>query len=474
MNTQIKDKIKTDNILSKIAENCDNEIYLVGGTVRDFLLGNDSVDRDLIVMDENAKDFALKIQPLFDATFVALDEVNKIYRLVLPDKINYIDITNPIEGSLHKDLMRRDLTINAVAVNIRTADVIDLCGGVADIQNHTINYITEQNFEDDPLRLLRVYRFQSVLGFELTPETINAVCKFVKLIHEPAVERIVHELILLFGGKFADKALLNMNKTWLLEEIFPIVNELKQVPPNTHHHLDLFHHSIETVRQIQIIYENSSDEVKAHLEKVDFGGAPRLAHLKLAGFLHDIGKFSTWTVEEDTGRHRFIKHDDVGAKMAVPLLKKMNFSNKQIDYISSMIRNHIYPSQVMSAPEVDFDSPNGEKVMMRYIRKMEENSVDAIILAEADRLSARGEAVSEEMVEKNISGLNKLLNFYLKIKDTLEPLPVLLNGNEVMQILNIKPSKKLGEILENLHEAQLSGDIATREQAVEFVKTYEL
>lgn len=474
MNTQIKDKIKTDNILSKIAKNCDNEIYLVGGTVRDFLLGNDSVDRDIIVMDENAKDFALKIQPLFDATFVALDEVNKIYRLVLPDKINYIDITNPIEGSLHKDLMRRDLTINAVAVNIRTADDIDLCGGVADIQNHTINYITEQNFEDDPLRLLRVYRFQSVLGFELTPETINAVCKFVKLIHEPAVERIVHELILLFGGKYAGKALLNMNKTWLLEEIFPIVNELKQVPPNTHHHLDLFHHSIETVRQIQIIYENSSDEVKAHLEKVDFGGASRLAHLKLAGFLHDIGKFSTWTIEEDTGRHRFIKHDDVGAKMAVPLLKKMNFSNKQIDYISSMIRNHIYPSQVMSAPEVDFDSPNGEKVMMRYIRKMEENSVDVIILAKADRLSARGEAVSDEMVEKNISGLNKLLNFYLKIKDTLEPLPVLLNGNEVMQILNIKPSKKLGEILESLNEAQLSGDITTREQAVEFVKTYEL
>ena len=470
MNTLIKTKIASDRILSKIVKSCDNEIYLVGGTVRDYLMGKESFDKDIIVVDEDAKDFALKLQKLFDAVYVPLDEENKIYRLVLPDKINYIDITNPIEGSLHKDLMRRDLTINAIAVNIRTAEVIDLCGGVTDIHNHTINYINEHNFEDDPLRLLRVYRFQATLGFELTAETIHAVCKFVKLIHKPAVERIVHELILLFGGKYADKALLNMNKTWFLEEIFPVANELKKVPPNTHHHLDLLHHSIETVRQIQIIYENSSDVVKEHMDKVDFGGASRLAHLKLAGFLHDIGKFSTWTIDEVTGRHRFIKHDDVGAKMAVKILKKMNFSNKQIDYISAMIRNHIYPSQVMSAPEVDFSSANGEKVMMRYVRKMEDNSIDNIILAQADRLSARGEAVSDEMVENNISNLNKLMNFYLGVKDTLEPLPILLDGNDVMKILNIKPSKKLGEIMTALHEAQLSGDVVTKEQAIYFVQ----
>lgn len=466
MNTLIKDKITSDKILSKITASCDNEIYIVGGTVRDFLTGKESFDRDIIVTDEDAKDFALKMQPLFDAVFVPLDEVNKIYRLVLPDKVNYIDITNPLEGSLHKDLMRRDLTINAVAVNVRTCEIIDLCGGITDIHNHTINYINEHNFEDDPLRLLRVYRFQAALGFELTPETIHAVCKFVKLIHKPAVERIIHELILLFGGKYADKALLNMNKTWLLEEIFPVVKELKQVPPNTHHHLDLFHHSVETVRQIQLIYENSADKVKEHLERVDFGGATRLAHLKLAGFLHDIGKFSTWTIEEETGRHRFIKHDDIGAKMSIPLLKKMNFSNKQVEYISSMIRNHIYPSQVMCAPEIN------DKIMLRYVRKMEDNSIDEIILAQADRLSARGEAVSDEMVENNISGLNRLLKFYLDVRDTLEPLPVLLDGNDVMKILNIKPSKQLGQIMNALHEAQLSGDITTKEQAEAFVKSF--
>ena len=466
MNSKITEKIKSDEILTKIIQNFDNDIYLVGGAVRDFLLGKNTFDRDLIVLDEDAKSFAHKLADFFDATFVSLDEENKIFRLVLPDKINYLDVTNPVENSLEKDIMRRDLTINAIAVNLRDFEVIDMCGGITDLKHGVINCINEHNFVDDPLRLLRVYRFQALLGFELSHAVIEAECKYSDLITQPAVERINYEIIKLFSGPFAFKALLNMDKTWLLEKIFPIVKELKQVPSNTHHHLDLFHHSIETVKQLSGIFANSSQEVKDHMLRVDFGGASRIAHLKLAAFLHDIGKFSTWTIEEDTGRHRFIKHDDVGAKLAVNVLRRLNFSNKQIDYISKMIKNHIYPSQVMSAPEIN------EKIMMRYIRKMDDCAIDVILLAQADRLSARGEAVSDEMVEDNIENLNRLLNFYLSVRDTLEPLPKLLSGNDVMELLNIKPSPRLGEIMNALHDAQINGDVATKEEAEKFIKEF--
>lgn len=136
MNSIIIDKIKSDAILSKIIDNFDNEIFLVGGTVRDYYMGLESVDRDIIVMDENARTFSLKLADLLDATFVPLDEENHIYRLVLKDKINYIDVTNPVGDSIEKDLMRRDLTINAIAVNIRTGELIDISGGVTDIKTN--------------------------------------------------------------------------------------------------------------------------------------------------------------------------------------------------------------------------------------------------------------------------------------------------------------------------------------------------
>lgn len=111
--------------------------------------------------------------------------------------------------------------------------------------------------------------------------------------------------------------------------------------------------------------------------------------------------------------------------------------------------------------------------MMRYVRKMDTNSIDEIILAQADRLSARGPEITDEIVEHNITYLNMLLRFYLEARETLKPLPKLLDGNEVMKILNIKPSRQLGEIMEALHEAQINGDIIDKDHAIEFVKNYK-
>ena len=125
----------------------------------------------------------------------------------------------------------------------------------------------------------------------------------------------------------------------------------------------------------------------------------------------------------------------------------------------------MYPTAVVSAPELN------DKVMMRYVRKSGDNAIDNILIAQADRLSARGPEITDDMVNENISALNMLLDFYLTVKDNLKPLPKLLDGNEVMQILDLKPSRRLGEILEALYEAQISGDVLTKEDAVKFVKT---
>ena len=191
-----------------------------------------------------------------------------------------------------------------------------------------------------------------------------------------------------------------------------------------------------------------------------------LAYLKFAGFLHDIGKPSCWTIDEETGRHRFIKHDEAGAKLVEPILKKFKFSKKQIEYVKMLIKYHIYPSGLVSSPDAS------EKANFKFFRKMEGFVIDDIILAMADRLSARGPFITEEMVKNNITNLTNLLNTYLETKKDIQPLEKLLDGRDIMEILKIEQGPKLGEIIKQLHEAQISGDVTNKKQAVEFVKEY--
>lgn len=466
---KIIEKIKNDKIINLIKEHAQNnfsgaEIYLVGGALRDFYLDKENFDKDIAVNKVNAEEFAKSIAKLINATFIPLDEENKIYRLMLKDKINCIDIANIMGETIEEDLKRRDITINSIAINLKTFDILDINEGLKDLKSKKIRHINEQNFIDDPLRLIRAYRFLGVLGFDLDEELITIIKKHASKIQQPAVERINYELLKMFSGDYTAQTLTKMDETGLLNEVLPISQELKKVPPNAHHHLNLFAHSIEIVKQIQDIYENSPKEIKEHLEKIDFGGTTRLAHLKLAGFLHDIGKPSTWTIEQDTGKHRFIKHDDVGSKMGAKILKTAKFSKKQIEYIAKMIKYHIYPSHVVCSPEIN------DKIYMRFIRKMENEVIDVILLAMADRYSARGVEITDEIVKKNINNLQKLLSFYLNIKDTLKPLPKLLSGEDIMALLELQPSKELGNIIKALKEAQLSGEITTKEDAIKFIK----
>lgn len=452
----------SDDKVLELLKDYDEDIYLVGGAVRDYLLGKTTCDKDILV--NNAESFAKEFARKNNATFITLDSENRIYRVVLRDKINYLDITEPIEGSLEKDLRRRDFTINAIAINLKTKKIIDINNGQEDIKNRVIRSISEDNLVDDPLRILRAFRFSATLGFEIEQGTLEQIKRHKDLILNPAKERVNYEILKLFQGEYTPQVLLMASD--IIELLYPVFTDVKKVPKNTHHHLGLYEHSVETVNQIQQIYNTCSDEVREHMNKVDFGGFSRLAHLKFAGFFHDIGKFSTWTIEGD--RHRFIKHDDVGSKMAKEILKQNKFSKKQIEYITSMIKNHIYPSQVVSAENIN------DKIYMRYIRKMEDNVIDNIILAQADRLSARGSAITDEIVNDNISRLNKLLEFYLMIKPKLKPIPKLLTGQEIMEIKNIPQSPILGKIISALKEEQSEGNILTKAEAVEFVKNFSV
>ncbi len=434
-----------DSLIEKIKPYIKNyDSYLVGGYLRDLLSGEISPDRDIAIKCDNLAKLTKKIADELNGSFVELDPVNEIYRVVFGN--DYIDFAKLLNNNLIDDIKRRDFTINAITYDINNEKFVDITGGKKDFEEKIIRTYKISNLSDDPLRTLRAIRFQAKLGFRIDDEIINFIKENNSLILNVAPERIHQELIKTFEGKFLIDALFSMDETGLLDVIFPFFKDIKKIPPNSHHHLDLFHHLIETTGNIRI----------------------NKPELKLAAFIHDLAKPDCWTIEPETGRHRFIGHDELGAKKVVPFLKKLKFSNKEIEYISKMVQFHIYPSALMKDENVT------ERAIIRFIRKIGDDTLDLLELARADRLSARGPAVSDEMIEVNLSNLEKLKEKYFEISPKLKEMPKLVDGNEIMQILNLKPSPKLKEIIDEIKELQLEGKINTKEDAINFLKNYKL
>ena len=434
-----------DSLIEKIKPYIKNyDSYLVGGYLRDLLSGEISPDRDIAIKCDNLAKLTKKIADELNGSFVELDPVNEIYRVVFGD--DYIDFAKLLNNNLIDDIKRRDFTINAITYDINNEKFVDITDGKKDFEEKIIRTYKISNLSDDPLRTLRAIRFQAKLGFRIDDEIINFIKENNSLILNVAPERIHQELIKTFEGKFLIDALFSMDETGLLDVIFPFFKDIKKIPPNSHHHLDLFHHLIETTGNIRI----------------------NKPELKLAAFIHDLAKPDCWTIEKDTGRHRFIGHDELGAKKVVPFLKKLKFSNKEIEYISKMVQFHIYPSALMKDENVT------ERAIIRFIRKIGDDTLDLLELARADRLSARGPAVSDEMVQVNLSNLEKLKEKYFEISPKLKEMPKLVDGNEIMQILNLKPSPKLKEIIDEIKELQLEGKINTKEDVINFLKNYKL
>lgn len=461
----IKEIIQNDEFINLIKPFVqDVECYLVGGFLRDLATGEISHDRDLIVKSDIAKNLAKTIADGTNSHFVPLDEENKIYRVVMPDKTNYFDISAMLEDDIDKDIHRRDLTINSLAYDLKNDEIVDKVGAIKDFENKILRTADLKNFVDDPLRMLRVYRFAAKYDFEIDEKLKIFIQNNLKLMEKPAKERVNTEIMKLFEAKYSDVALLKMDEVGLLDKIFPVMKEVKTIPPNTHHHLDLQHHLIETVRQIQRNYENLPEDRQKVLNDMEFGGTSRRAFLKFAGFMHDIGKPDTWTIDEETGRHRFIMHDDVGSKKIVPIMKDLKFSKKQISYVQQMIKFHIYPSSLV------WQEVAGSKAHLKFYRKMYPYFEDVIILAMADRLSAMGEAITYDMVVQNLANLSILLDECFEFGTAeAKPKPI-LTGNEVMDFTGLKQSKALGDIVKALYSEQLDGNITTREEAIEFVK----
>ncbi len=453
----------------ELAQNTGHRLYLVGGYLRDALgshLGNGFVckDFDFAVAGGTGFAFAKHVANSLNGHFVPLDEENDTARVVLAGG-SVLDFAGCVGGTIDSDVWRRDFSINALVWDPQQPDeLVDYVGGKADLEKKIIRALSETSFTEDPLRLLRAYRFAAHINGNLGAETLEWIKRHAERITFVAAERINVELFAILGKKNISTTVQALADVGLLEYIFPELEPTHKVTANAFHHLGLFEHTLETIPQLEARLPQLPDWVHESLQTELNYGVTRLAATKLACLLHDIGKPQTWQINED-GRHTFYSHDKLGSEMCEEIACRMRWSRPLTKFIVKLVKWHLRPGALIH------QGPPTERAIRRFYRDIEEDLPELILLAYADFGATRGpdlnDALARQSAENNLA---VLLKGYEQFKEKSLTRVKLLDGNDVMSLLGIQGGPIVGEILEDLAEAQEFNEVSNRADAELFVR----
>jgi poly(A) polymerase len=445
------------------------ECYLVGGYVRDGLMGRTSNDIDLAIGGE-AVSLARKVADAFGGRFVLLDEINKVVRVVFPQKGWHLDFA-ALKGSIQQDLARRDFTIDAIAIDLEQigsgwfqAQLIDPLNGLRDIEQGLITAVSENIFADDPLRLLRAVRLEAELGFTIEEATESLIKRYSHLITGVSGERIRDELCHILATQRAADSLRHLDKLGLLTEIIPELAQAKGVVQPKEHFWDVFEHSIETVAAVERLPSLLPPGLSEYFTQQI--GEDRGVLLRLAALLHDVAKPMTKSIEEN-GKMRFLGHAQKGAQIAALIMGRLRFSSKEIRMVSKIIEYHLRPGQLANAEE-----PPTHRAIYRYFRDSGDVGIDTLFLSLADHLATRGPLIVLTEWHRHAQGVQYIISKWFEEQTIVRP-PKLIDGHDLIDIFGLSPGPKIGQLLEAVREAQAAGEIRSRDEALTFV-THEL
>lgn len=455
------------------------ESYLVGGALRDLVLGRETSDLDIAVKG-NALEIARKAAMALGGKYVTLDEANGTARVLLPGKPGWqIDFTG-FDGTIEQDLGRRDFTVGAMAANLASIGagppaIIDPCHGLKDLSNGFIRAVSDGAFRADPLRLLRAVRLSGELGFTIEPHTEELIRREAPLISQPAGERLREELLRLLAIPSSGQRWAYFDRLGLATGLLPELEPARGTGQPKEHHWDVLHHSLMTVaaagfllRQGEWEYASPdvldivpwSAELAAHFEAGVSHGSNRLALLKLAGLLHDVSKPQTKTITE-SGRTRFLGHAELGANAAADILTRMRFSTREVKLVETLVKCHMRPNQMS---QTGLPSP---RAVYRYFRDTGEAGLDTLYLSLADHLAARGPGLLRAEWRRHSETVAYVIRQHLEASTPASP-PRLLTGHDLIATFNLSPGPRIGEILEAVREATAAGELAGKAQAIEY------
>ena len=449
-------------------------IYLVGGSVRDLLIGTQDIKDIDLLMASGSEDVARRFAGAIGASFFFLDEERKISRVVkqTAQEVIQFDFTNFEGPDLAADLGRRDFTVNAMALDLRAFirnrsldGLIDLFHGREDVQNRLIRVTKPAVLDEDPLRLLRAMRFAAALGFTIDDDTARQIRKCAKLIAGPSPERIRDELFLILSERNAEKHLLLMDSLGLLAPLFPELEPLRGFAPGRYHIHDVLTHSIKTAGYLDSVLDDlqnispyHGETVRAHLEEHLEQLVPRKAALRFACLVHDNAKPETFSKDDD--HVRFHGHDRLGAEKAVLLCRRLRLSRDTEKAVTSVIRHHMRLFNLSTA-----EGPS-RNAMYRYCRDLGDALPESLILAQADA-RATFEIMPQEKFTDTTKPMALVLDYYYTKFLRVEAGP-LVTGQDLID-RGLTPGPKFREILEEIKEKQAEGTLKDRQEALDYL-----
>jgi poly(A) polymerase len=441
--------------LSEIALKRNEEIYLVGGFVRDLILNRQKLEMDFLIVGDGigyAKELAnlfglreIIVYKNFGTAHFKYENID--LEFVGARKESYTRTSrnpNVSVGTLNDDLNRRDFTINTLAISLNKnsyGELIDKYDGINDIEKNLIRTPLDpfQTFDDDPLRIMRAFRFASQLNFKIDSATLDAAKRMAERLKIVSQERITDEFLKILASPKPSIGLKLLYESEVMKIVFPEVFKLRGVEQRKDfHHKDVFYHTC-------IVVDNLA-EVSNNL------------WLRFAGLVHDIAKPPTKKFNEDIG-WTFHGHEELGAKMMNDIFHRMKLPLIQLDYIQKLIRLHLRPIALV-------DDLVTDSAIRRLIVSADEDLDDLITLCRADITSKNPSKVSKYLENYEIV-MQKVKD--VRERDQLRAFQSPVRGDEIMRICNITPSKLVGEIKTAIEDAILDGKIANNyEEAWEY------
>lgn len=432
------ERIYKDEIIEKIKEIKDYEIFIVGGYLRDFLIGKKSRDLDLVVYGD-AKKFA----SLFGNPFKLKEEFDE-WRVVYDGKI--IDVLG-LEQDIICDLKRRDFTINSMAMNVKTLEFFDPFDGIKDLKSGIIKANSSKNIKEDPIRILRGLRMMCELDFIIEDNTMKIFKEYAGLLQHTAPERIHQELVFIFSTSNSYKCIIPE----IYDVIFPGFLKMKEIKGSMNTNYSLIEHSVLSLKYFEEIIDDT-EILKYFRKHIKRYLKDKLYLLRIATLLHDIKKPDTMLIDDKV---HFYGHDKEGAEWFKKISRKLRFSNKEIDYIYNLLRNHMW-IHLLSNTQLT------EKAIRRIIFKMGEDVIGLILFTLADEKASGG-----ENSPKILDTSNKIISYYYTKRKEIKPV---IMGRDIIEHFKLQESPEIGRLIKIAQTAYIEGIVKNKKEAIELLK----